>query len=268
MTDAQAHALSNHPFVEMVEEDQPVYIAEQASFSFADAYQRRDLQTQRVSPEVVPTSCPWTNGSYYDCAFSDDLRWALDQLDNQGWVTGDKHYAFATTGSGVRAYIVDSGIWGTHVEFDSPSRVEVGANMMVDPDVTDTQQRNDEEPGVLADATAANNPCNGFNGDEYIGHGTAVASALGGTNTGVAKNVILVPVKVINCSRQGSMLAIARGLDWIISDMQAHPAGTRAVVSMSVYFDSSVQDTSNTRGTYTYGQEQCELYAVHSRDGE
>jgi Subtilase family len=121
----------------------------------------------------------------------------------------------------------------------------------------DGQQQDDEEPGVTPDSTPANNPCNGFNGDYLIGHGTAVASVLGGTTAGVAKEVTLIPVKVINCNHEGSMLAMARGLDWVISDMQQHP-GVRGVVSISVYRDSSLQDTSNFRGTYTYGQEQCE----------
>jgi subtilisin family serine protease len=258
MTDARAHALSKHPFVALVEEDQPLYLANDAPFSFRDVYRQPAEQGVRLLPNAVPAGCPW-NGSYYNCTFTDDLLWSLDQLDYQGWIASTdppgKHYEFASTGAGVRAYILDYGIWGTHVEFDNPSRVEAGANMMIDPDVTDGQQRNDEESPKLADYAPPNNPCNGFNGDQNVGHGTAVASVLGGANTGVAKNVMLVPVKIINCSHQSSMLAMARGLDWIISDVQQHQQ--RAVVSMSVYFDASAPDPSNPYG-YTYGQEYCE----------
>lgn len=131
--------------------------------------------------------------------------------------------------------------------------MEIGANMMLDTDTSDAILRPDEEPPIANDSTPPNNPCgawlNNVNGG--VGHGTAVASVLGGNTTGVAKNVTIVPVKVINCYAQSSKLAVARGLDWIIADMQNR--SERAVVNMSIFFDTTLM-----QGGYRMDQHMCE----------
>lgn len=96
-------------------------------------------------------------------------------------------------------------------------------------------------------------------------HGTAVASLIGGNTLGVAKNVTIVPVKIISCIDGGiSMLAVARGLDWIQADMAAIRGNTpplqatRAVVNMSLYFHSDLAEAKRPGHTYQDGQEDCE----------
>lgn len=124
-----------------------------------------------------------------------------------------------------------------------------GANMMVDPDIADEPQPGiTEESPVALDYAPETNPCFGWQTDDAgVGHGTAVASVLGGNTTGVAKNVTIVPVKIMNCQNQGSMLAMARGLDWIYQDMTCPnqstpcvPRNNRAVVNMSVIVNANL----------------------------
>ncbi len=137
MTDERAHALSHHPLVDMVEEDEEVILANAAHgspftarpFDSANAAQ---LNHFLARPEA--NTCPWY-GSYWACYYSDDTYWNLDRLDNTGPIYATKAYAYHTTGPGVRVYIVGNGIYGAHQEFDN--RVEVGGNMTVDPALLD-----------------------------------------------------------------------------------------------------------------------------------
>jgi hypothetical protein len=70
----------------------------------------------------------------------------------------------------------------------------------------------------------------GVAGDCY-GHGTHVAGTVGGSTSGVAKAVTLVPVRVFDCAGKSSWSGIIAALDWIAAD---HTPGTPAVVNMSL----------------------------------
>jgi len=237
MTETQALALSNDPLVTLVEEDEEVELSGEAplSFDFRTSFAEplKNAKDKGVfTPRTLANNCPWDGAGYFLCTYADDLYWHLDRLENQGQIYTTKRYGYNTTGLGVRAYVIDTGVYAQHSEFDS--RVEVGANMTVDPDIADPPLPG-EEPVVNLDYAPANNPCNGWrtNPNDNIGHGTGVASVLGGTTVGVAKNVTIVPVKVINCDGQRAKLSVARGLDWILSDMSGR--SNRALVSMSTY---------------------------------
>ena len=159
------------------------------------------------------------------------------------------------------------GIETQHSEFieaNGQSRVEIGANMTVDPDIADAVTTNEEEPPITLDYAAANFPCSAWqttNPNARVGHDTAAASVLGGNTTGVAKNVTIVPVKVAGCDTDPhnpggittSKLAMARGLDFVIADMQGRPG--RAVVSMSIFADTTLNTGHNL---VLVSQETCE----------
>ena len=49
--------------------------------------------------------------------------------------------------------------------------------------------------------------------DDCNGHGTHVAGTLGGASYGVAKGVTLVPVRVLDCSGNGTFAALIAGVD-------------------------------------------------------
>jgi serine protease len=166
--------------------------------------------------------------------------WHLDRVDDAVGLDGT--FGYCSYGSNVLAYVVDTGVRGTHKEFwltatNSTSRVETGFEAV------------SVWPGT------ANNPCpartdcpveyfRGVSQRESCaapGHGTAVASVIGGLTFGGAKMATIVPVRIAGCNPQSlSEGNIAAGLNWIAS---THPTrGRPGVVNMSmemdVYFDT------------------------------
>lgn len=125
--------------------------------------------------------------------------WGLDRIDQQGLPLSGT-YSYERTGSGVTAYVIDSGIRFSHAEF--AGRAIAGIDLVGD----------------------------GQNGNDCNGHGTHVAGTIGGSTYGVAKNVTLVSVRVFGCSGGSTWETIIAGIDWVI----AHHASGPAVANMSL----------------------------------
>ena len=126
--------------------------------------------------------------------------WGLDRIDQRALPLNNQ-FSRAYTGSGVTAYIIDTGVLSTHTEFGG--RVLSGFSSVSDSNGTED--------------------CNG--------HGTHVAGTVGGSNYGVAPGVAIVPVRVLDCSGSGSTSAVIAGIDWVIAN---HSAGQPAVANMSL----------------------------------
>ena len=122
--------------------------------------------------------------------------YGLDRLDQRA-LPLDRSYTYPSGASNVHVYVIDTGIRTTHETFGG--RASFGHNS-VDTNNTD---------------------CNG--------HGTHVAGTIGGAEYGVAKNVSLVAVKVLNCQGSGSTAQVIDGINW----MTAH-AVPPAVANMSL----------------------------------
>jgi aqualysin 1 len=108
--------------------------------------------------------------------------WGLDRIDQRN-LPRNNQYIYDRTGQGVHAYIIDTGIRTTHTQFSG--RIGNGFSAI--------------SGGV--------NDCNG--------HGTHVAGTVGGTTHGVAKAVILHPVRVLSCSGSGSNSGVIAGVNWV-----------------------------------------------------
>ncbi|WP_327250847.1 S8 family serine peptidase [Streptomyces sp. NBC_01244] len=121
--------------------------------------------------------------------------WGIDRVDG----AKDSSYAYPNDGSGVTAYIADTGLYRQHADFGS--RASSGYDF------------------IDNDADSA----------DCHGHGTHVSGTVGGSAYGVAKNVKLVGVRVLDCQGSGSTEQIAAGMDWI-----ARNAKKPAVVNMSL----------------------------------
>ncbi len=125
--------------------------------------------------------------------------YGLDRVDQRSLPLNGS-YRYRGTGSGVTAYVVDTGVRLRHEDFGG--RAVTGVDLV--------------DGGPASD-------CNG--------HGTHVAGTLGGAVAGVAKGVRLVSVRVLDCGGYGTISDVVAGLDWVVRD---HVAGEPAVANLSL----------------------------------
>ncbi len=148
--------------------------------------------------------------------------WGLDRIDQRNLPLNNS-YTYTPTGQGVTAYIIDTGLLGTHNEFSGR---------------------------VAAGYTAIND---GRGTTDCHGHGTHVAGTVGGTTYGVAKQVTIRPVRVLDCNGSGSTSGVIAGVDWVTAN---HAAGAPAVANMSLgggvssALDSAVNNSISDGVTY------------------
>jgi len=183
------------------------------------------------------------------------IPWGIDRIDSR---TGrDNSFTYTTDGTGVKAYIVDSGVNATHPEFSA--RVLPGwsyRSRVSDPTGAALSSYNLSIAAYNANPANGISPCaynstthqyvpstvDGFRNDADVGmidndgHGTHVAGIIGGITTGVAKGVSIVPVRVLDSCGAGTTTMVLNGLNWILAD---HKDGEKAVVNMSIGFEST-----------------------------
>jgi subtilisin family serine protease len=167
--------------------------------------------------------------------------WNVDRIDNRTNPRLGGTYTYCTTGKGVRAYVVDTGIWGGHDEFSNPDPVTGGTRVPLGYDFEQTS---------TVPNRSNNPPCSHsvFNEFHFYhgGHGTAVASVLGGRTLGVAPEVILVPVRIASCDASGTDARVILGLKWILTDPGYRPDPATGMLPGRVVNMSFVQESTAT----------------------
>eukprot|EP00192_Tetraselmis_astigmatica_P001340 CAMPEP_0117696850 /NCGR_PEP_ID=MMETSP0804-20121206/28894_1 /TAXON_ID=1074897 /ORGANISM="Tetraselmis astigmatica, Strain CCMP880" /LENGTH=2321 /DNA_ID=CAMNT_0005511019 /DNA_START=558 /DNA_END=7525 /DNA_ORIENTATION=- len=133
-----------------------------------------------------------------------DPPWGLDRIDQLSLPLSDS-YSYTADGTGVHAYIIDTGIRASHNQF----------------------QHQDGTPG-----SRVHNTYSGFDdndSNDCHGHGTHVAATVAGLTFGVAKNVNLHAVRVLDCQGNAQYSRVIKALDYLASN---HELPAVAVLSL------------------------------------
>ncbi|WP_447006908.1 S8 family peptidase [Saccharothrix isguenensis] len=157
LTGEQARRLAADPAVEYVEQDQVVH-------------------ANGIGALATQTGAPW----------------GLDRIDQRGLPLSTT-YSYTSVGTGITAYVIDTGIRVTHHEF--------GGRAVHGYDAVD----------------------NDFVSQDDNGHGTHVAGLIAGRTYGVAKNARVAGVRVLNGAGSGTTSGVIAGVDWVTRNA-ARPA--------------------------------------------
>lgn len=149
-----------------------------------------------------------------------NATWGLDRIDQRS-LPLNTTYTYTQTGSGVNAYIIDTGIRSGHRDFS----------------------------GRVVSGFSAINDGNGS--EDCNGHGTHVAGTVGSDTYGVAKRVKLYAVRVFDCTGRGSTSNTIAGVEWVTAN-HIKPAVTNMSLggSASTAFDTAVNNSINAGITY------------------
>lgn len=140
-----------------------------------------------------------------DAAFvQTGATWGLDRIDQHGGLLNGL-YDYDTLASDIDAYIVDTGLQTNHTQFQGRALFYYNAVDNIDTDC--------------------------------LGHGTHVAGIVGSQTYGVAKNVTLIGIKVLDCTGTGSTYTIIDGLRAVLQRIAQ--TGRRSVINLSLGGDRS-----------------------------
>jgi aqualysin 1 len=160
---------------------EPGFVYTAALNGFAASLNAGQLAALRQNPAVAYVE---ENGVVESAATQSNATWGLDRIDQRDLPLNGT-YVYTPTGSGVHAYIIDTGILLAHTQFTG--RIGNGYDAVT----------------------------SGGNANDCNGHGTHVAGTVGGTTYGVAKQVTLHPVRVLSCSGSGTNAGVIAGMDWV-----------------------------------------------------
>ncbi|KAK0616557.1 proteinase R, partial [Immersiella caudata] len=147
----------------------------------------------------------------------DNVPWGLARISSGAKVSANGPYRYkwndTSSGKGVIAYVIDTGINPDHVSFGG--RATRGPKFVTDPVPTTVTSEED-----------------------INGHGTHCAGTIGSNDYGVAKDVEIVGVKVFNDLPDRHRLSgatnadIMAALDWVVKEFQRH--NQPSVVNLSL----------------------------------
>lgn len=149
------------------------------------------------------------NKSETTCTEQASNCWGQTRVAQVALNLDGSYAASAKAGAGVTAYIVDTGIYLAHSEFEGRATF-----------------------GFKAESDWSDTDANG--------HGTHVASTVGGKTYGIAKAVDLVAVKVLGDDGSGSTAGVIAGIDYVAQQHQARGKPSTANLSLGGGFSSAL----------------------------
>ncbi|MDT0567478.1 S8 family peptidase [Streptomyces sp. DSM 3412] len=147
--------------------------------------------------------------------------WGLDRSDQASLPLSGTYTYPDSAGSGVTAYVIDTGVRISHAQFGG--RAVNGY-----------------------DAVSNDNVAQDGNG-----HGTHVASTIAGSTYGIAKQAKIVAVRVLNNAGSGTTAGVVAGIDWVTAN---HSGPSVANMSLgggaSTAIDTAVRNSISSGVTY------------------
>ncbi|MEU8753022.1 S8 family peptidase [Streptomyces chartreusis] len=147
--------------------------------------------------------------------------WGLDRIDQAALPLSGTYTYPDSAGSGVTAYVIDTGVRITHQQISG--RASYGYD------------------AVDGDTTAS----------DGNGHGTHVATTIAGSTYGVAKKAKIVAVRVLDNSGSGTTAGVIAGIDWVTDN---HSGPSVANLSLgggaSTTLDTAVRNSIASGVTY------------------
>ncbi|MGH3383438.1 MAG: S8 family peptidase [Nocardioidaceae bacterium] len=183
---------------------------------FTATMSESDAERLAADPDVAMVE---VNQEFQIYDTQEDATWGLDRVDQRA-LPLDGTYTYATTAANVNAYIIDTGINLGHNDFEG--RAQLGFDAL------------------------------GGDGSDCHGHGTHVAGTVGGETYGLAKDVNLFAVRVLDCEGSGTTDGVIAGVEWVTEN-----ATGPAVANMSLgggaseALDAAVQGSIAAGVTYS-----------------
>ena len=164
----------------------PRFVYETALNGFAATLSDGQVRRLEADPDVVDVEADQvvTAGVTQGVAVGGGL-YGLDRIDQRPLPLSGG-YTYTRNGTGVRAYVIDTGIATSHPDFGTRAQAAYDAF--------------------------------GGNGQDCNGHGTHVAGTIGGATYGVAKDSLLRGVRVLDCAGSGATSGIIAGVDWVAAN--------------------------------------------------
>jgi aqualysin 1 len=176
--------------------------------AFAARLGQDDLAALRKNPDVAYVE---RNGIMTVAKNENVQADGIDRIDQRDLPRNGQYDDRGFDGTGVRVYIVDTGVRGTHTEFTG--RVGGKADFVND----------------------------GRNGEDCNGHGSHVASTTAGTQFGVADKATIHGVRVLNCQGSGTFDGVIQGINFVAQQC-ATGAPCAANMSLGGGFSQAVND--------------------------
>ncbi|MGW4752860.1 S8 family peptidase [Streptomyces chartreusis] len=147
--------------------------------------------------------------------------WGLDRIDQVALPLSGTYTYPDSAGSGVTAYVIDTGVRITHQQISGRATYGYDA--------------------VDGDTTAS----------DGNGHGTHVATTIAGSTYGVAKKANIVAVRVLDNSGSGTTAGVIAGIDWVTANHSGPSVANMSLGgSASTSLDTAVANSIASGVTY------------------
>jgi len=150
----------------------------------------------------------------HGCTHEPSYSWGQTRVSQREVLLNGKYAAAASGGHGVDIYVVDTGVYVEHSDFQGRAKF-----------------------GFKAQASWSNTDANG--------HGTHVASTSAGKLYGIAKKASIIAVKVLGDNGSGSNAGVIAGVDYVVAQYQKTGKPSTANLSLGGLLSTALNTAIN-----------------------